>query len=135
MLKYQVVKKQAYRPGLTTDSTFCMEVGHQLLVQKSELGRGFRDFRPCFIFVHNILFVLFVLCNLVRQSICTSMPNLKSVVQKWLSYEYFVLLYFFKICTLFGQSIQTSMQNIVCSSKTGKNGKINVKLNHNSFAW
>ena len=22
-------------------------IGHQLLVQKSELGRGFRDFRPC----------------------------------------------------------------------------------------
>ena len=24
------------------------KIGHQLLVQKSELGRGFRDFRPCF---------------------------------------------------------------------------------------
>ena len=23
------------------------KIGHQLLVQKSELGRGFRDFRPC----------------------------------------------------------------------------------------
>ena len=33
----------------------------------------------------------------------------KSVAQKWLSYEYFVLFY---VCTLFGQSIQTSMQNL-----------------------
>ena len=24
------------------------KIGHQLLVQKSELGRGFRDFRPCY---------------------------------------------------------------------------------------
>ena len=26
------------------------KIGHQLLVQKSKLGRGFRDFRPCFFF-------------------------------------------------------------------------------------
>ena len=25
------------------------KIGHQLLVQKSELGRGFRDFRPSFV--------------------------------------------------------------------------------------
>ena len=26
------------------------KIGHQLLVQKSELGRGFRDFRRCLFF-------------------------------------------------------------------------------------
>ena len=35
------------------------KIGHQLLVQKSQLGRGFRDFRPCYIsFTLNIKMLL-----------------------------------------------------------------------------
>ena len=44
----QITNVKTYKEYISThNSRFCMEVGHQLLVQKSELGQGFRDFRPC----------------------------------------------------------------------------------------
>ena len=40
------------------------KIGHQLLVQKSELGRGFRDFRPCLHSKKLTLFrINFVICT------------------------------------------------------------------------
>ena len=53
-------------------------------------------------FVFFCIFILFVLCHLVRQSIWTSMQNLKSVAQKMA--ELWVLLYlctFLYFCTFF----------------------------------
>ena len=61
-------------------------------------------------------FCTFVLLNLVRQSIWTSMQNLKSVAQKmselWVHCTLVVLKKFIYICTLFGQSMWTSMENL-----------------------
>ena len=52
MNKMQICKKMQKCKKLksTQKCKLKNKIGHQLLVQKSELGRGFRDFRPCYFF-------------------------------------------------------------------------------------
>ena len=106
----QITKVKTYKKYISThnsaifwatDSRFCMEVGHQLLVQKSELGRGFRDFRPCSfpctifqinkmindeVYLHYVHMIFVIIVKLVKKLITMKLHNNHGSISTSLSY-------------------------------------------------
>ena len=74
------------------------KIGHQLLVQKSELDRGFRDFRPCFAYRLQIFtwkFLLTVQTNFAKQNGCqiAKLIFLQFLVNLQKNYTFLIFLF------------------------------------------